>query len=88
MLRSLVSQLKNPSTKENEMEKVEELAKTCCQIVMKCPNVDVDETEFTQGVLSMYHLFTHFLNLENSYYNIGLLLLKTTTTCLEKSLLL
>ena len=65
------------------MEKVEELAKTCCQIVMKCPNVGVDDAEFTQGVLSMYHLFTHFLNLENSYYNIGLLLLKTTSTCLQ-----
>ena len=84
MLRSLVPQLKNSSTKEYEMEKVEELAETCCHIVIKCPHVGVDDAEFTQRVSSIYDLFAHFLNAKNSYYNIGLLLLKTTTTCLQQ----
>ena len=85
MLRSLYSQLKVSSTKEeNETEALEALIQTCCQIISKCPNITADEAEFTQGANAIYHLFVHFMKSSSSFYVIGLLLSKTMSTCLQK----
>ena len=85
MLRSLYSQLKVSSTKEeNETEALEALIQTSCQIISKCPNIAADEAEFTQGANAIYHLFVHFMKSSSSFYVIGLLLSKTMSTCLQK----
>lgn len=79
----MASQLKiNPSNKDEE-DCVNELIQVCCAGLDQSQDLTTDDTEFTQGVLSLYHLVTLSLNSPDKS-EICVLLSKTILVCLRK----
>lgn len=82
LLRSLVTQLKINSGNKDE-ESVQEFVHICCATLDNSRDLMVDDAEFTQGILSLYHLVVLYINsLDDS--EIFLRLSKTILGCLRK----
>ena len=87
LLRSLAAQLKiNSSYKEDE-DCVNEFVQACCATLGQSQDLTADDTEFTQGVLSLYHLVTLSLSSPDKS-DICVLLSKTILVCYETTVLL
>ena len=79
----MAAQLKiNSSYKEDE-DCVNEFVQACCATLGQSQDLTADDTEFTQGVLSLYHLVTLSLSSPDKS-DICVLLSKTILVCLRK----
>lgn len=82
LLRYLASQLKSKATEEDQ-ESINSFLQICCSILRKSQDPASDEKEFTQGVLSFYHLVNYCVNMADSPETV-LLLSRTLLSCLQK----
>lgn len=73
--------MKIDSNNQNE-DSVEELIQDCCAILDLSLDLTADAAEFTQGVLSLYHLVRFSISVEQP--EISIMLSKTFLTCLRK----
>lgn len=82
LLRSLVTQLKINSGSKDE-DSVREFVQICCATLDKSQDLTADDTEFTQGILSLYHLVTLYISTFDKS-EICVMLSKTILVCLRK----
>ncbi|XP_057379312.1 uncharacterized protein LOC130701372 [Daphnia carinata] len=82
LLRSLVTQLKINSGSKDE-DSVREFVQICCAILDCSQDFTAEDAEFTQGVLSLYHLVTLYISTFDKS-DICVMLSKTILGCLRK----
>lgn len=81
--RSLATQFKIDQSNINE-ESVKDFIQGCCASLDSAQDLTADDTEFTQGVLSLYHLVRFSISSSGDDSETCVMLLKTFLSCLRK----